>query len=95
VVNVFEWLRNRKKTDPEEAYPDFFAGETLPPAWDEPLREGMRTAGDTSGYSILEHQLETMNSMTQREQEDFFSHYGPPEVREEMRRRRKAREQKP
>jgi hypothetical protein len=93
--NVFGWLRNRKKPEGAEDVPDFFfegeavpdvfAGEAVHGAWDEYVKEGMRTGSSDLGWRV-------MKGMNEREREEFFSIYGPKGVRQEMRRRLKARE---
>ena len=96
---MFGWLRKRKKPETVEeevpdfffagdAAPDFYAGQAVRGAWDEYVKEGMRTAED--GSSNLGFRV--MKGMNESEREEYLSLYGPWEMRKEMRRRRKARD---
>jgi len=89
---VFEWLRNRRKSEAVEAEPDVFALEGMPDDWDEWHQGGMQYPVDDEVGFIDAIGLGALNGMTEREREEFFSIYGPSKVRKQMRRRLKARE---
>lgn len=87
---MFEWLRIRKKSDAVDAEPDGVAAEALNDAWGcEPEVTNYRI--DFFGMD----DLGGLNGMSQREEEEFFSTYGPTrKMRKEMPRRVKARQDK-
>jgi len=83
------WLRDRRNLD-DGAVEDI---EELKDPWDQAIS---RPAADNNWGPALGGfggELGGLGSMSQREQEQLFSTYGPRKVRKEMQRRRKAREQ--
>lgn len=86
---MLKWLRKRKKSDAVEAEAEHFALEVPPDTYDQAL---LRTAMNQRAGFLQQVELGALNGMTEREKEEFFSSYGPSEVRKEMRRRLKARE---
>lgn len=92
---MLKWLRSRRKSDAVEAEPDGVAGRHPLDAWEPPeaFEQTILWEATHERISFVDAiGLGALNGMTEREKEEFFSIYGPSEVRKEMRRRLKARE---
>jgi hypothetical protein len=81
-----EWARHRKelRTDAVTSQP-----RVTDDPWDKAVHS--RPDGDVN-WTAPGAELGGLAGMTQREQEDLFSTYGPRAVRIEMKQRRRARE---
>lgn len=83
-----EWFRNRRelRTGARASRP-----EATKDPWDKAIYS--RPDGDVN-WTVPGAEMGGLGGMTQREEEELFSTYGPREVRMEMKQRRRARERR-